>query len=51
MPFNIVGRRNLRLVLEHQAEAQPDKTFLVYEHSAERAHPYPESTDGQGWTA
>ena len=31
MSYNIVGRRNLRVVLEQKAEAHPDKVFLIFE--------------------
>ncbi|MDP2728526.1 MAG: AMP-binding protein, partial [Dehalococcoidia bacterium] len=34
--MNIVGNRNLRLLLEHQARTHPDKTFLIFEDAQER---------------
>ena len=37
MPYNIVGKRNLRKVLEQKARAHPDKTFLIFEDEDEDA--------------
>mgnify|MGYP001288610848 FL=1 len=36
--MNIMGKRNLRKVLEHRVRTQPDRTFLVYE-DGNRRHP------------
>jgi hypothetical protein len=35
-PMNIMGKRNLRKVLEHRVRTQPDRTFLVYEDGNRR---------------
>ena len=35
MPYNIVGKRNLRKALEQKARAHPDKTFLAFEDEDE----------------
>ena len=37
MPYTIVGKRNLRKVLEQKARAHPDKTFLIFEDEYENA--------------
>ncbi len=34
--MNIMGKRNLRKVLEHRVRTQPDRTFLVYEDGNRR---------------
>ena len=40
MPYNIVGKRNLRKALEQKARAQPDKTFLAFEDEDENVSSY-----------
>lgn len=40
MPTNIVGKRNLRKVLEQKARIHPDKTFLISEDDNEKSTSY-----------
>ncbi len=40
MPYNIVGKRNLRKALEQKVQAQPDKTLLVFEDEDENVTSY-----------
>ena len=40
MPYNIVGKRNLRKALEQKARAHPDKTFLIFEDEEENVSSY-----------
>ena len=40
MPYNTVGKRNLRMLLEQKVEAHPHKTFMFFEEADQLARTY-----------